>query len=232
MIVAVEYEFVPEATERRLAARPAHREWLTVLKADGRLVQAGLGLVGRHVFFNSGWVPYTERSDHLLDADVGVSTHFDHVETEFSFRTRILDYLWTGLPIVGTVGDSFGNILDEEGIGRGVPAEDVDALEQAIEEMLYDEQAAAEARKNVARYAEQFRWSQVLRPLMAFAAAPHRAADHVLISLPAQPELLAAARPTLKGYAQVFVRSFRFGGVREVARRARGFFARRRRDAE
>src|SRR5664280_3299763 len=46
--------------------------------------------------------PYTERSDHLLDADVGVSTHFDHVETEFSFRTRILDYLWTGLPIVAT----------------------------------------------------------------------------------------------------------------------------------
>jgi uncharacterized protein YciI len=47
MIVAVEYEFVPEATERRLAARPAHREWLTVLKADGRLVQAGPFADGR-----------------------------------------------------------------------------------------------------------------------------------------------------------------------------------------
>jgi GT2 family glycosyltransferase len=191
-----------------------------------------LGLIGQHVFFNSGWVPYTERSDHLLDADVGVSTHFDHVETEFSFRTRILDYLWTGLPTVGTVGDSFGNILDEEGIGRGVPAEDVDALEQALEEMLYDEQAAAKARKNVARYAEQFRWSQVLRPLMGFAAAPHRAADHVLISLPAQAEPLAAARPTLMGYAQVFVSSLRSGGVREVSRRARRFVERRRTSAE
>jgi GT2 family glycosyltransferase/glycosyltransferase involved in cell wall biosynthesis len=191
-----------------------------------------LGLIGRHVFFNSGWVPYIERSDHLLDADLGVSTHFDHVETEFSFRTRILDYLWTGLPIVATVGDSFGNILDEEGIGRGVPAEDVDALERAIEEMLYHEDAAAEARKNIARYAEQFRWSQVLRPLIDFAAAPRRAADHVLISLPAQAEPLAIARPTLMGYAQVFVRSLRSGGVREVARRARGFIERRRRGAE
>jgi GT2 family glycosyltransferase/glycosyltransferase involved in cell wall biosynthesis len=193
---------------------------------------ARLGLIGRHVFFNSGWVPYTERSEHLLDADVGVSTHFDHVETEFSFRTRILDYLWTGLPIVATRGDSFGDILDDEGIGRSVPAEDVDALEMALEEMLYDEDAASEARKNVARYAEQFRWSQVLRPLMDFAAAPHRAADHVLISLPAQAEPLAIARPTLMGYAQLFVRSLRSGGVREVARRARGFIERRRRDAE
>lgn len=41
MIVAVEYVFVTEANERRLAARPAHREWLTALKAAGTLVQAG-----------------------------------------------------------------------------------------------------------------------------------------------------------------------------------------------
>ena len=40
MIFAVQYDFVPEQTERRLAARPAHREWLTALKADSRLVQA------------------------------------------------------------------------------------------------------------------------------------------------------------------------------------------------
>ena len=41
MIFAVQYDFVAEQTERRIAARPAHREWLTELKADGRLVQAG-----------------------------------------------------------------------------------------------------------------------------------------------------------------------------------------------
>jgi uncharacterized protein len=41
MIVAVQYDFVPEQTERRLAARPAHRDWLASLKADRRLVQAG-----------------------------------------------------------------------------------------------------------------------------------------------------------------------------------------------
>jgi GT2 family glycosyltransferase/glycosyltransferase involved in cell wall biosynthesis len=186
-----------------------------------------LGLVGRHVFFNSGWVPYAERSDHLLDADVGVSTHFDHVETEFSFRTRILDYLWTGLPIVATRGDSFGDILDSEGIGRGVPAEDVDALEKALEEMLYDEAAAAEARANVARYAQQFRWSRVLQPLMDFAAAPHRAADHVLVTPIAANVPPPAGRPNLAGYVSVVARSLRSGGVRELSRRARGFVVRR-----
>jgi glycosyltransferase involved in cell wall biosynthesis len=59
-----------------------------------------LGLTGKHVFFNAGWVPYEERADFLLDADLAVSTHQDHVETRYSFRSRVLDYLWAGLPMV------------------------------------------------------------------------------------------------------------------------------------
>ena len=35
-----------------------------------------LGLLDEHVFFNDGWVPYDERQNFLLDADIGVSTHF------------------------------------------------------------------------------------------------------------------------------------------------------------
>ena len=89
-----------------------------------RELSAALGLTGSHVFFNESWVPYEERADVLLDADIGVSCHFDHVETEFSFRTRILDYLWAGLPIVCTQGDAFGDLVDRERLGTAVPPED------------------------------------------------------------------------------------------------------------
>ncbi len=81
-----------------------------------------LGLTDTHVFFNEGWVEYEDRQNYLLESDVGVSTHLDHVETEFSFRTRILDYLWAGLPVVATGGDSFAELIDERGVGRTVPA--------------------------------------------------------------------------------------------------------------
>lgn len=186
-----------------------------------------LGLTGKHVFFNSGWVPYAQRADVLMDADVGVSTHFEHVETEFSFRTRILDYLWTDLPIVATTGDSFGNILDSKGIGRGVPPRDVAALERALEEMLYDDEAAAEARRNVAQYAERFRWGHVLRPLLDFAASPHRARDLVLSgSAPGGTGLHAHAypprKPSIKGDIKLVQDYLRAGGPSEVVRRARG----------
>ena len=91
-----------------------------------------LGLEGSHVFFNDGWVRHDERADHLRDADVGVSTHLDHIETEFSFRTRILDYLWAGLPIVTTGGDAFADLIERAGAGWVVPPGDVVALETLL----------------------------------------------------------------------------------------------------
>jgi GT2 family glycosyltransferase len=160
------------------------------MAALARQLASDLGLTDRHVFFNEDWVPYEERADVLLDADVGVSTHFEHVETAYSFRTRILDYLWAGLPIVATTGDSFGDVLDREGIGIGVPPQDVDALERALERALYEEGFADQARRNVAAFAQRFRWSSVLEPLVEFCRHPVRAPDLVV-----RPFTLDAAPP-------------------------------------
>ena len=40
-----------------------------------------LGLRDRTVHFNMEWVPYDRRQDFLLEASLGVSMHFEHVET-------------------------------------------------------------------------------------------------------------------------------------------------------
>ena len=144
---------------------------------EARELSDRLGLTDRVVFFNSGWVPYRDRADFLLDADVGVSTHFEHIETAYSFRTRILDYLWAGLPIVATTGDSFGNVLNSEGLGFGVPPEDVAALEHALEKVLFDRELAERMRTRVRAYAEEYRWASVLRPLLEFCDDPHPAMD-------------------------------------------------------
>jgi glycosyltransferase involved in cell wall biosynthesis len=136
-----------------------------------------LGLTDKYVFFNDGWVAYDDRQNYLLDADVGVSTHFEHVETTFSFRTRILDYLWAGLPVVATSGDSFGTLIAAEGLGGAVDELDVDGLTSTLTALLYDEAAATLARNNVARVRERFTWPRALAPLVAFCAQPHRSAD-------------------------------------------------------
>ncbi|MHA6693986.1 glycosyltransferase family 4 protein [Homoserinimonas sp. A520] len=137
-----------------------------------------LGVLGSSVFFNEDWVDYSDRQNFLAEADAGVSTHHSHVETTFSFRTRILDYLWAGLPIVVTEGDSFAELVERENLGAVVPVEDAEALAAALDRALFDESFAENARMNVRRVAEDFTWERVLAPLTEFVRAPARAADH------------------------------------------------------
>jgi hypothetical protein len=108
-----------------------------------------------------------------------VSTHLDHVETAFSFRTRVLDYLWAGLPIVCTAGDAMGELVEEHGLGAAVAPGDPAALAAALDELLGDDAARSSAAAAVRKVAPEFAWSTALAPLVAFCAAPRRAPDLV-----------------------------------------------------
>ena len=146
---------------------------------EARRLARSLGIEGSHVFFNDGWVDYDSRQNWLLDADVGVSTHFDHAETAFAFRTRLLDYLWAGLPVVATSGDAFAEMIAREGLGRVVEPEDVAGLDHALYELLSDDAAAASCRKSIERVRRAFEWPTTLDPLLRFCREPSRAADKV-----------------------------------------------------
>lgn len=136
-----------------------------------------LELTDTHVFFNTQWVEYDSRANYLLDADLGVSTHFDQTETMFSFRTRILDYIWTGLPIVATDGDSFANLIREHELGVVVAPEDVEGLAQAIEHALYTA-ANSEYSSNVRSLRSGMTWDSALKPLLEFCMSPRHAIDY------------------------------------------------------
>jgi len=144
---------------------------------DARQLSDELGLTDTYVFFNEGWVDYDDRQNYLLDGDVGVSTHFEHVETTFSFRTRMLDYLWAGLPIVATGGDVFGRLIASEGLGIAVGERDAAELASALERAMYDEEFIATCKKNIHRVRKQFEWENALEPLLAFCRDPQRAPD-------------------------------------------------------
>lgn len=129
-----------------------------------------LGVLDHHVFFNDSWVDYATRHNYLLEANAGVSTHRTHLETEFSFRTRILDYLWAELPMVVTEGDHFADLVARENLGVVVPSGDVDALTAALETILFDEKVRKTAKANIRRVRERYRWSAVLQPLLQYVA--------------------------------------------------------------
>lgn len=142
-----------------------------------RLIADELGLSGRTVFFNSEWVPFHDRQNFLLSADLGVSTHFEHVETRFSFRTRILDYLWAELPIVTTRGDTFADLVEERDLGIVVGERNETELAAALERLLFDSDFHSACKSNVRVAREAFFWSETAKPLLQFCWSPEYAAD-------------------------------------------------------
>lgn len=185
-----------------------------------KTLASDLGVLDTHVFFNDSWVDFDDRQNYLLEADLGVSTHRSHIETTFSFRTRILDYLWAKLPMVVTDGDHFGDLVAAEALGEAVPAGDVPALVSAIEKSLFDETFRANAIENIVRVRQRYFWDVTLAPLVDFVDHAHVAADHgyLLTGEPSPyPQAAEAQGLTARQYLGLIRRELKDGGVKSLA---------------
>ncbi|HEV1998673.1 MAG TPA: glycosyltransferase, partial [Candidatus Dormibacteraeota bacterium] len=140
--------------------------------ARAREVARREGLLDRVVFFLEGWVPYAERGSYLLEADIGVSAHHDTTEARYSWRTRILDYLWSSLPVVCTGGDPLGDLVGARGAGLVTSPGDAEAMAASIQQLLQSPEARARCQAAARELAAELRWSAVSEPLAAWIAGP------------------------------------------------------------
>ena len=141
-------------------ARDEHRA-----AAEAIALARELGLEGRRVHFNHEWVPYGQRGSWLLEADLGVCAHSEHLETRFAFRTRIVDYLWAGLPVVASSGDVLGDTIGARGLGRAVAPGDHEGFAAACTELLAE---SGPERERIRAIAPELRWDRVAEPLVEF----------------------------------------------------------------
>jgi glycosyltransferase involved in cell wall biosynthesis len=137
---------------------------------EARAMAERLGLIDRVVFFNE-WVPYDARQNWLLDADLGLSLHQPSLEARFAYRTRMLDSLWCGLPLIATTGDVLADLIEDAAIGCTAPPGDVRAVADAILQAL-DSDNQATYRDNLKRIAPEHSWEAVAQPLLSWCAQP------------------------------------------------------------
>ncbi len=164
----------PEATPQRLLreveARSRERGWWG---SRVRLVD---------------WVPFERRYDLLRDVDLLVAPHRPSLETRLSMRTRFLDALAAGCPVVTSAGGTLGRLLVEHDAGWVCPPGDPQALAAALREALERPRAHAAGAE---RLAGRFAWSRVLEPLAAFCRDPRR--DPTREDFAFRPETVAPA---------------------------------------
>ncbi|MEJ2598480.1 MAG: glycosyltransferase [Anaerolineales bacterium] len=135
------------------------------------------------VFFE--WIAYQDREALLSESSVGVALHPIHVETRYSIRTRVLDYLWARLPVLVTEGDVTSEWVQEFGLGRVVPQFDDHAVAQALIEIL--DRPKEDWRPAFQPLIERFRWSKVIQPLEHYCLEGGYAPDRQKRTAPSQP---------------------------------------------
>ena len=142
--------------------------------------------------------------------------------------------MWAGLPIVATTGDAFGELIEREGLGLTVPAEDPEALQHALSRALGDWELAERCRARVAEVRDRFRWSVVLDPLVAYCRdarpAPDLSSAHVPTGALSEPPPQGAPtadrpekipdRPRKRTFPDLVRFHYQEGGVGQVVRTA------------
>ena len=175
---------------------------------------------------------FRSRGELYTTADVGVCTYGDHLETRFAMRTRVIDMIWGGLPLVVSAGDEMSRTVAAHGLGRVVPPGDPAALAGAITALFGDPagRRAATARARALATGE-LAWDRQVAPLVAWV---HEVASRPTRGVPEVPSheaivhlnggrsrRLADELRRLAARAQNAWRLARREGVRPVLQRVR-----------
>jgi glycosyltransferase involved in cell wall biosynthesis len=133
------------------------------------------------IFFE--WLSYKDREALLCEADIGVTLHPVHIETRYSIRTRMMDYLWAKLPVLVTEGDITSEWIQEFDIGEVVPPFDTNAVAEALQSILSETKETW--RPGFEHLDAIFDWNQVVEPLRKYCLEGEPAPDRAKRDMPA-----------------------------------------------
>jgi len=153
----------PESTPQRLMgeveARCRQLGWL-----DGKDRQRRVQILD--------WIPADRRYDLLREVDLLVAPHRPSLETRLSLRTRFLDAMAAGCPVVTSAGGAMSRMLREHNAGWVVPPGDAPALAAALAEAVGDATARDRHQAGARELLIAFRWDRALAPLVRFCREP------------------------------------------------------------
>lgn len=160
------------------------------MPSRARELAAALGLLDRSVFFYEAWVPYARRADFLLEADILVSLHRQHLESAYAaVRSRFLDHLWAGRTSLLTAGDAAATLVEVHRLGRTVAPGDVEGVAAALTALADDADERRTCGERARVLSAEYTWDKVAAPLLDYCRNPRRTAPR---SAPTPPSATAA----------------------------------------
>jgi hypothetical protein len=129
-----------------------------------RELARSLGALDRTVFFNDRRAGPGDLPGYLEHCHAGILSNPPQTESLASWRTRLLDLLWAGRPLVSSGWDPLGSAMAQVGAARIVPHSDPAALAATLE-AFRSPGAWREACDASSRLGSSMRWKNALAPL-------------------------------------------------------------------
>lgn len=122
-----------------------------------------MGLVGKSVFFVD-WIDFDDRLRWYSNADLVVSINSPGEENAYSWRTRVMDYLWGELPMMTNGGDPLSDelISKSAAIQTGLSSNEI---VKNVQSHMDNPKLLKELKTHLIDIKQQYFWPTVTRSL-------------------------------------------------------------------
>ncbi|MEX0668706.1 MAG: glycosyltransferase family 4 protein [Candidatus Saccharimonadales bacterium] len=137
------------------------------------------GLESKCIFILDQWMPFDERINYLLEADAAIYMHKSSLETRYSHRSRVLDHIYAELPTIASGGDYLGDeVVGNRGLGVVVEEDNHQALTEAINRLVQDDELLKSIKSNIRSAKEEFFWENTTKDLVSYIQE-HEPVNHL-----------------------------------------------------
>ncbi len=154
----------------------------------------------RERFHMLGWRPWTEMACFYQDSDVGINIDALHYETIYGTRTRLVEMIGAGLPVVTSVGAELSYLLLNQGAALTFEVGDWQVFGHQLVKLAQNLVLRDQLARAAYAYAtHQLSFMTTTAALRAWVRNPTRAPDK-------QPQSLEMSLRTLEHQTRSFVR--------------------------
>ncbi|HSH55352.1 MAG TPA: glycosyltransferase [Candidatus Limnocylindrales bacterium] len=121
-------------------------------------------LLDKTMFFVD-WVDFSDRINWFKHADVVVSLNQPGEENKFSWRTRVMDFVWGELVILTNGGDALSEDLIADNAALRLKDLSAKTLSDDLALLQHDHEKAAEIRKNIRDLKPRYYWQAITQPI-------------------------------------------------------------------
>jgi glycosyltransferase involved in cell wall biosynthesis len=130
-----------------------------------------------------GWRPWSEMTTYYRESNVGINIDALHYETIFGTRTRLVEMIASGLPVITSLGAELSYLMQAAGVALTFGVGDAVQLGRNLQRMAGDPGLTRRMAAAAYRYAqEDLSFATTTAPLRAWVQAPALAPDKLSLT--------------------------------------------------